>query len=599
MFLVSLAAATYGLVAEKQLAIAFAKKELVGTRYLTTVRDIFVQILTAAPIYVLDDQRGSLRTDPVQTLTAAQAGAGAAMQTGQAADSLADALKLWMANRDSIAGLVLAQDALAKARQLVARIADSSNLALDPDLDSYHVQDLITRKLPVLLRQLSELQILSLSISARPISAEQKARFQIMEGLLQSIAEEIRENLEAAYLGNSDGSLKRAVDAAFANLMSHINAYLRAMGESFADSHPAAAAQESARVYGQVVESSVAAWHAAQNELDRLLQARITGLLRNLIVSLAAIGALAGLSIVIAAMTHRHIVQPLERLESIASTVRKTKDYSLRTKHVSADEIGRLSTAFNDMLTELAAARERERAEQTELMKVARLTTMGAMTASIAHEINQPLTAIVANSSAAHRWLSNAQPDLDEARKALKNITNDGHRASKVIDSVRAMFRKDSREKVPLAVNDVIEDILPIVYGEIRKHGVRLQTELSRNMPDVFGDRIQLLQVFMNLIRNAVEAMSSVTDREKLLVVKSQVFEPGAVRISVQDSGQGIDPGDMERIFAAFHTTKADGMGMGLSICRSIVEAHGGRLWASAAPSHGSIFYVTLPSREP
>jgi signal transduction histidine kinase len=286
------------------------------------------------------------------------------------------------------------------------------------------------------------------------------------------------------------------------------------------------------------------------------------------------------------------------RLENLASTVRKRRDYSLRADSSSADEIGRLAAAFNEMLAELAAARNRERAEQAELMRVARLTTMGAMTASIAHEINQPLAAIVANSSAAQRWLSNAPPDLEEVRKSLKNIANDGHRASKVIESVRAMFKKDSGEKVRLAVNDVIEDVLMLAGGEIHKHRVLVRTDLHRGLPDVVGDRIQLLQVFMNLIRNAVDAMDSVAGRQRLMVVKSNAPEPGTVVVTVEDSGSGIDCNDLERIFTAFYTTKPDGMGMGLSICRSIVEAHGGRLWAAARPSHGSTFHVALPSRQ-
>src|SRR5262245_26052542 len=224
------------------------------------------------------------------------------------------------------------------------------------------------------------------------------------------------------------------------------------------------------------------------------------------------------------------------------------------------------------------------------------MTTMGTLTASIAHEINQPLAAIVANSNAAMRWLSNARPDLDEARTALKNIVSDGHRASQVIGSVRTMFRKDGREKDRLSVNSVIEDILALVHGEIRKHRVVVRTALPADLPQVEADRTQLQQVFMNLIVNAVDAMALVADRERILVIKTAVYEPGAVAITVEDSGTGIDPNDMKRIFETFYTTKSDGMGMGLSICRSIIEAHGGRLWASPGASCGSVFHVVLPS---
>ena len=160
------------------------------------------------------------------------------------------------------------------------------------------------------------------------------------------------------------------------------------------------------------------------------------------------------------------------------------------------------------------------------------------------------------------------------------------------------MFKKDSRERDQLAVNDLIEEILTLVQGAIKKQQVSIRTELLQDLPHVVADRTQLQQVFMNLIMNAVEAMSPVTNRERLLSIKSDVHGPGTVRIMVEDSGTGIDPNNTERIFDAFFTTKADGMGMGLSMCRSIIEAHGGRLWASPGASHGSIFHVVLPSSE-
>ena len=346
------------------------------------------------------------------------------------------------------------------------------------------------------------------------------------------------------------------------------------------------------------MESAVGAWATAQLELDRLLQKRIDGLLERMRSSLALTAALVALSILVAVMTHWHVVRPLRRLENVASSVRDTKDYSLRIDYSSKDEIGSLASAFNTMLAELAAAHERERSEQSELARVARLTTMGAMTASIAHEINQPLAAIVANSNAAQRFLSITPPDLDEVRAALKDIATDGQRASHVIGSVRAIFKKESRGKGLLAINDVIEDILTLVRGEIRKHGILLRKDLLRNLPHVDADRTQLQQVIMNLIMNAVEAMAPLMDRERLLVVRSDVFDAGNVVITIEDFGPGFNPGDKDRIFDAFYTTKSEGMGMGLFICRSIVEAHGGRLWASPGAHCGSVFHVVLPSSE-
>jgi C4-dicarboxylate-specific signal transduction histidine kinase len=313
-------------------------------------------------------------------------------------------------------------------------------------------------------------------------------------------------------------------------------------------------------------------------------------------INLGIVGLLAALSIVIAVLTYRHTVLPLRNLERVASEVRKTKNYGLRVDYESKNEIGRLSEAFDDMLSVLATARERERSEQSELARVARLTSMGAMTVAIAHEINQPLAAIVANSSAAQRWLANSPPNLDEARGILKSIVRDGNRASEVIGSVRGMFQKEDRPRTTLAVNDVIQEILILVNGEVRKHGVAVRSNLQKNLPTVVGDRVQLQQVFMNLILNAVDAMSAVSGRERILSVRSQPDGPGALQVTVQDSGIGIKPEEAERIFEAFYTTKSEGMGMGLFICRSIIESHGGRLWAESCTPHGSAFNVTLPS---
>jgi C4-dicarboxylate-specific signal transduction histidine kinase len=308
------------------------------------------------------------------------------------------------------------------------------------------------------------------------------------------------------------------------------------------------------------------------------------------------IGALSALSIVIAIMTHRYIVRPLKNLEEIARTVRETRNYSLRSELNSQDEIGQLAIAFNDMLSNLAAARDRELSAQSEYSRVARLTTMGTMTASIAHEINQPLAAIVANSNAGLRWLARSSPDLDEVRLVLKNIVSDGHRASEVIGSIRSMFKGSDQERARLGLNDLIREVLDLAKGEMLSQQVSIQTELFRDLPSVLVDRVQLQQVLLNLIRNAVEAMGSVTGRERLLLVKTESREDECVLVTVQDSGPGVESSNMDRIFDAFFTTKSDGMGMGLAICRSIVEAHGGRLWASSGALHGSIFYVELPS---
>lgn len=595
MFIISIAATTYYLVAEKRIAINFALKELVGTQYLAAIKNIYAAVLARPPIEMVAAAPDKKPDDPLSTLANAQSQAGGKLRTAEAAGMFAGALQQWINNPDGAADYAALRDVMAKGRQLVARIADESNLALDPQIDSYYVQDLLTTKFPEYFRQLSELQILSRMSAAGSPSAEQKVRFEVQSGLLRSTMSMVTENLGAAYRGSPDGSLKQAIDGPFAAALSSANGYLDALSAGVENNSTGRNTNDADRLYGKVVESAVGAWTAAQGELERLLHGRIDSLVRNLALSLALIGALTCLSIVVAVITRHHTVEPLERLEALATTVRETKDYSLRSDYASNNEIGRLATAFNDMLAELASARERERAKQSEFMRDARMTTMGAMTASIAHEINQPLGAIVANSDAAQRWLTNPQPNLDEAMIALKSISSDGHRASQVIGSVRSMFKKDSGGKTPVAVNDVIEDTLILVDGEIQKRRVLVRAELLQDLPTVTGDRTQMLQVFMNLIRNAVDAMESVTDRERLLTIKSHIPERGSVMVTVKDSGTGIDADTMPRIFETFYTTKSDGMGMGLSICRSIIEAHGGRLWVSPGVPHGSSFHVVLP----
>jgi len=225
-----------------------------------------------------------------------------------------------------------------------------------------------------------------------------------------------------------------------------------------------------------------------------------------------------------------------------------------------------------------------------------RLMTLDTITASVAHEINQPLTAIVVNGNASLRYLARVKPDVDEARAALNDIINDSHRASQIIGSIRAMFKKDAQKKVRLDVNALIREVLALSNSELQNQQIVVQTELQQGIPEVFADRVQLQQVFLNLIVNAVEAMNPLARTGRLLLIRSLHHERDGVVITVQDSGIGIDPKNNNRIFDAFFTTKPNGTGMGLAICRSIVEAHGGRLWASPGIPRGATFHVALPS---
>jgi PAS domain S-box-containing protein len=262
----------------------------------------------------------------------------------------------------------------------------------------------------------------------------------------------------------------------------------------------------------------------------------------------------------------------------------------------AASDQGHIYAVARDV-TDLKNAEEQLRTLRQELTQASRWMTMAALTASIAHEIKQPLAAIVANASAGLRWLARGDRDLDEVGELLQRIINGGHRAGKVITSICSIFGTDSSEKSPVSVNDVIDEVLVLVRGELESHQVSLQNETLDGLPLVMAKRIELQQVLLHLIVNALDAMSSVTDRERVLTVKSGVCQSGHVLITLEDTGGGIDPNHMDRIFDAFFTTKAHGMGMGLSICRSIIESHDGRLWASGRSPYGSIFYVELPGK--
>jgi signal transduction histidine kinase len=221
---------------------------------------------------------------------------------------------------------------------------------------------------------------------------------------------------------------------------------------------------------------------------------------------------------------------------------------------------------------------------------------MGELAASIAHEINQPLGAIVTNANASLRWLNRDKPDLDEAREATARIVRDGMRAGDVIRGLRALAKKTGPDLASLDINDALQEVLALTRSERQRHGVALRTELSAGDPAVRGDRVQLQQVMLNLIMNGLEAMSAVTDRPKVLTISSELSEADGVLVTVEDTGTGIDPTILERVFDPFYTTKPGGMGMGLPICRSIIEAHGGRFWASARAPHGTAFHFTVPA---
>ncbi|MGA9123398.1 MAG: PAS domain S-box protein [Pseudolabrys sp.] len=255
---------------------------------------------------------------------------------------------------------------------------------------------------------------------------------------------------------------------------------------------------------------------------------------------------------------------------------------------------GRIYAMARDV-TDLKNAENKLRDVRHELSQAARRTTVAAMSAAIAHEIRQPLGAIVTNANAGLRWLNRPAPDLDEVRDTLTHIVADGHRASEVIQSVRAMFAKGDHAGTPLDTNELIRETIAIANNELEAARVVVELELGERIPMISAHKGQLQQVVLNIITNAADAMRTIDDRARVLRVRSRSFDSNGVAVSVQDSGTGIDPENIDRVFEAFFTTKTNGMGMGLAICRSIVEAHGGNMSVSPGVPHGSVFHIFLP----
>ena len=252
----------------------------------------------------------------------------------------------------------------------------------------------------------------------------------------------------------------------------------------------------------------------------------------------------------------------------------------------------------NNDITERKRAEEALQKSQAELAHVTRVTTLGELTASIAHEVNQPLAAVVTNGNACLRWLARQPPNLLEAQQAVERIIKDGHRASEVIGRIRTLVKKAPQRKDRVDINDIIYEVVALAQSELQRNRVSLVTQVSDGLPLVLGDRIQLQQVILNLILNGIEAMSRSKEEPRELVINAGKDDSNGLLVAVRDSGIGLESANLEQLFDAFYTTKPDGMGMGLAISRSIIEAHGGRLWATANSPHGAVFQFTLPAED-
>jgi len=249
-------------------------------------------------------------------------------------------------------------------------------------------------------------------------------------------------------------------------------------------------------------------------------------------------------------------------------------------------------------LTERKRAQNALQVARAELAHATRLTTMGELTASIAHEVKQPITAAVTSAQTALRWLEAQPPELGEVREALSRIVRAGKRAGDVIGRIRALVTKAPPRKDSLEINAAIREVVELTSGEAVKNGISVRMDLADGLPLIQGDRVQLQQVILNLIINGIEAMTGVGEASRDLLISSKKDDAGGVLVGVADTGPGLAAGVVEQVFAAFYTTKPGGLGLGLSICRSIIEAHDGRLWANANGLEGATFQFSLPAAE-
>jgi PAS domain S-box-containing protein len=288
------------------------------------------------------------------------------------------------------------------------------------------------------------------------------------------------------------------------------------------------------------------------------------------------------------------------RFENEAKQLGRWYDvYAFRVEDPRRRRVGILFNDITERKRAEAEARDSERRYrevQAELAHASRVATMGQLMASIAHEVRQPIAAVVTNAQAGLNWLGAQPPDLEEVRQTLGCINRDGMRAGDVIGRIRALIKKAPSRKEELEINEAVLEVVALTRAEVSKSGVSVRTQLAEGLPVIRADRVQLQQVILNLIVNAVEAMSGVGEGARELLINTGRDSSNGVLISLRDSGPGLDPKGLDRLFEAFYTTKAQGMGLGLAISRSIIEAHGGRLWASANVPRGAVFQFTVPA---
>lgn len=490
---------------------------------------------------------------------------------------------------------------IAAGRDLLSMVSDRSNLTLDPDLDSFYMIVAVAFRLPPMLQATSELR----GAVALPQSDPARA-VRIAESLqtLRNSAAAANEDLRTGMSLHAPGPSRNAI-------LAHAAALKRLADRVSTHRDALMAGAPIASVEGDL--SALAAeddhsWRAANTELQNLLADRIARLGGLLLVNLAMVALSLGLAAALAAaiaggIAHRTraLVSTMDRL--IAGDLGAPVPY-LEDRNEEA-RIAQTIQAFKESQIEARrlrqeAAQQAEAAEhakaaaEAERARVVRFLSVGELASTISHEINQPIAAIVAGAAAAARWLGQAPPNVERAQLTIARIAADGERTGAVIQRIRRMFSQGAPVLVEVDINDVAQEALACVERERTVADAVVRASLAPNLPTVRGDRIQLQQVIINLALNGVDAMKTVTDRPRALTLTTGVDGEGQVMVSVEDRGEGFGPDGAARLFDPFYTTKQHGMGLGLSISRSIIEHHGGRIWAESAPSGGAILRFTL-----
>ncbi|HEX3918967.1 MAG TPA: ATP-binding protein [Caulobacteraceae bacterium] len=573
VFFVPIALLTGLFIRQSWKDISFAQKEIAGEAYEASVWPVLQGGATPTAAAAFDAAR--VKYDP-------------AFGTGAASGAFA-------ASRD-------AAGRLAAGKALTTAISDGSNLTLDPDLQSFYLMVPVAFRLPPMLQATSDLEAATALPSSDPARS---VRIAEAVQMLNGSAAATGKDFETSFQADASGRLRRAMGDDAAELDRLATAVI-----AHRDALIAGAPGDSVSPDIEALRTQLdAAWQAANQQLQRLLVARVRRLTGELVLNLALVLAFSGLAGSLAVTIAGGIAGRTAALQVTVGRL-MAGETQLEVPHLAdQNESGRIAQAIDAFrlgllerarLQEEAAAQATAAAEaravaEAERARVVRFLSVGELAAAIAHEINQPIAAVVAGSAAATRWLEGDAPNIDRARTAIGRIVRDANRASDVVRRIRQILSENAPALSAVDINDAAEEALQFTERERSHAGVMAEVSLAPGLPPVRGDRVQLQQVILNLILNAIDAMRQAPPGQPcVLKLITSITDEGEVLVCVQDFGVGLAVGQAERLFDPFFTTKRDGMGLGLSISRSIIEQHGGRIWVEAGDDCGAVFRFTL-----